>query len=362
MSTTDAFRQRLQLFREDCSSAKLDAALVTSPANIRYLCGFTGSNGGLLVTETTATLVTDGRYTLQASQETAGAGVRVKIARGSGEQAWPALLKRARRIGFENYRVRYGQWQTIAGHLPLGATLEPMGETIEKRRMVKSDGEVSAIRSSVELNSKAFTAAVGRFRSGMSETDLAAEIEYQMRLLGAERPAFDTIVAFRAKSALPHAHPGASKLDRNGLILIDMGSFRGGYASDMTRCIHLGKPGNKTRDLYRAVLESQLSGVDAVRPGVSAGSVDSAARKILRRHGLERAFVHSTGHGLGLEIHEAPRLGHKEKVPLAAGMTVTIEPGAYLDGDCGVRIEDTVLVTPTGVEVLTPTTKELITL
>ena len=196
----------------------------------------------------------------------------------------------------------------------------------------------------------------------MTETDLAAEIEYQMRLLGAEKPAFDTIVAFKKNSALPHARPGGARIDGNGLLLVDMGTFRGGYASDMTRCIHLGKPGAKTRKLYQAVLEAQLAAVDAVAPGVSASDVDAAARKVLRQHGLDKAFIHSTGHGLGLEIHEAPRLGRTDQTPLQTGMAITIEPGAYLDGVGGVRIEDTVLTTPTGVEILTPTSKELVLL
>ena len=139
-----------------------------------------------------------------------------------------------------------------------------------------------------------------------------------------------------------------------------MGTFRGGYASDMTRCFHLGKVGAKTRNLYRAVLEAQLAGVDAVAPGVAANQIDRVTRRVLRQHGLDKAFVHSTGHGLGLEIHEAPRLGRADATPLQAGMTITIEPGAYIEGSGGVRIEDTVLITPKGVEILTPTAKELV--
>lgn len=360
MSTHNEYRSRLGLLRQDAAALELDAALVSSLPNIRYLTGFTGSNGLLLVTARQATLLTDPRYTLQAAAETEGSGVKVAIAKGSLEEALTTKLGKGKRIGFENNRIPYRTWEHLQRTLPLNALLRPLGAAIETRRMVKSESEIASIRASVMTNSSAFEAAVARFRAGMTETDFAAEIEYQMRLCGAEKPSFDTIVAFRKNSALPHARPGAAKIDGNGLLLIDMGTFRGGYASDMTRCIHLGKPGAKTRGLYRAVLEAQLAGIDAIAPGVSAGDVDAAARKVLRKYGLEKAFIHSTGHGLGLEIHEAPRLGRGDGTPLQAGMTITVEPGAYLDGVGGVRIEDTVLTTPKGVAILTPTPKELV--
>jgi Xaa-Pro aminopeptidase len=189
--------------------------------------------------------------------------------------------------------------------------------------------------------------------------DLAAEIDYRMRKLGAERPAFDTIVASGARSALPHAQPSATILGRNELLLIDMGAALAGYASDMTRVLFLGCPGSRIKRIYNAVLEAQLAAIDAVRPGVTAAHVDGAARRSLRKKGLEKAFVHSTGHGLGLEIHEPPRIGRADKTSLREGMTITIEPGAYLEGFGGVRIEDTVVVTKAGCEILTPTSKKL---
>jgi Xaa-Pro aminopeptidase len=355
-------KRRLKHLREDMAALELDAAIVTALPNVRYLSGFTGSNGSLLVTGRGATLFTDPRYTLQAKTEAAESGVRVVIAKGPIEPTLAARLGKHKRVGFENQRMSYRTWEHFERALPAGAALKPLGGAIETRRMVKSEEELAAIRESVIINSQAFAAALTRFRAGMTENDFAAEIEYQMRLLGAEKPAFDTIVAFRKNSALPHARPGNTKIDGNGLLLIDMGTFRGGYASDMTRCVHLGKPGAKTRNLYRAVLEAQMAGVDAVAPGVTAGSVDDVTRGVLRKHGLDKAFVHSTGHGLGLEIHEAPRLGKADPTLLQAGMAITIEPGAYLEGIGGVRIEDTVLTTPTGVSILTPTAKELVIL
>jgi Xaa-Pro aminopeptidase len=353
-------KQRLALLREDLAALEYDAALVSALPNVRYLSGFTGSNAMLLVTPDQATLFTDSRYTLQAKTETAGSGLKIIIARRSLEEAILPRLAKLRRIGFENNRVSYRAWEHLNRSLPLGAALEPLGNVIEQRRMVKSESEIAAIRESVNINSQAFAAAAARFRPGITESDFAAEIEYQMRLLGADKPAFDTIVAFRQRSALPHARPGSNRIDGNGILLVDMGTFRGGYASDMTRCLHLGKPSAKMRGLYQAVLDAQLAGVDAVRPGITAGSIDVRIRRVLRKHGLDKAFTHSSGHGLGLEIHEPPRLGRKDPTPLQPGMTITVEPGVYLEGFGGVRIEDTVLTTPTGVEILTPTDKKLV--
>jgi Xaa-Pro aminopeptidase len=225
--------------------------------------------------------------------------------------------------------------------------------------MIKSDTEKALIRQSVETNSRAFEQAVSHVREGMPEQELAATLEYRMRRLGAEKPAFETIVAGGARSALPHAQPTADPLRRGGLVVVDMGALQEGYASDMTRMLFLGAPTPKVKRMYRAVLEAQLSAIDAVRAGVSTAQVDRAARRVLKAAGLDRAFVHSTGHGLGLEIHEPPRLAKTDKGRLRAGMAITIEPGVYLENFGGIRIEDTVFVTPTGCEIVTPTSKEL---
>jgi Xaa-Pro aminopeptidase len=211
-------KKRLRLLRDDAALLDLDAAIVTALPNVRYLTGFTGSNGLLLVTHRQATLLTDPRYTLQAKAETAGSGLKVLIAKGSLEAALPPRLAKLKRIGFENNRVQYRTWEHLQRSLPLSASLHPLGGVIEERRMVKSEEEISAIRESVNINSQAFAAALTRFRAGMTETDFAAEIEYQMRLLGAEKPAFDTIVAFRQNSAFPHARPGGARIDGNGLL------------------------------------------------------------------------------------------------------------------------------------------------
>lgn len=345
----------------DFASERIDALLITGAANVRYLSGYTGSNGLIVATPRSAIFFTDPRYTIQASQEVS---CRIKVvARGPLLPAAAALLKRmkAKRVGFEKAHLSYEQHALLTDRLP-GVRLVPVGPAIEQQRMVKSEEEIARIRRSVETNSRAFDRALKVIRPGATEVDIAAEIEYQMRRLGAEKPAFETIVASGDRSALPHARPTSKKLGSTELTLIDMGATEEGYASDMTRMLHLGRPSSKIRRMYNAVLEAQLAAIDAVRPGVTAERVDRAARTVLEQHGLDRTFTHSTGHGLGLEIHEAPRLGKRDKTKLEAGMAITIEPGAYLEGFGGVRIEDTVVVTGAGCEILTPTPKELITL
>ena len=338
---------------------KLDALIVSALPNVRYLCGFTGSNALLLLTGDGATLFTDPRYTIQAASE---ATCRVEVVKGSLFAAASKLIakKRWKRLGFEANRISWSAYNELDRALPSAAKLHPVNGLIEAQRMLKSEAEIGLIRQSVITNSKAFASSLKRIKPNITETELAAEIEFQMRRHGAEKAAFETIVAAGTRSALPHAQPTSEVVGTNRLLLIDMGAMRAGYASDMTRMLHLGKPGPKVRKLYNAVLEAQLAGISAIRENTTAGAVDRSARQVLKAHGYEKLFVHSTGHGLGLEIHEAPRVGSKDKTVLKAGMVITVEPGAYMEGFGGVRIEDTVLVTKTGCEVLTPTPKELI--
>jgi Xaa-Pro aminopeptidase len=342
-------------------SRKIDALIVASAPNVRYLTGFTGSAGLALLWAGGAVLFTDPRYAIQAAAQV---DCTVRVVRGGlhAEAMKVVARRRLRRIGFEDGRATYRLYREMQAGLPLGATLEPAAGLVEALRTVKSAAEIELVRRSVLLNSEAFARAMAEAGPGIAESALAAGIDYRMRLLGAEGPAFDTIVAAGARSAMPHAQPSSKTLRANQLLLIDMGASREGYASDMTRMAFLGRPGRRVRELYGAVLEAQLAAIDAVRPGVTAGSVDRAARRVLRAHGVEKAFVHSTGHGLGLEIHEAPRLAKGVETPLEAGMTVTIEPGVYLEGFGGIRIEDTIVVTSSGCEVLTPTSKELLAL
>jgi Xaa-Pro aminopeptidase len=339
---------------------KVEALLITALPNVRYLSGFTGSNGTVLLTGERAVLFTDPRYQTQAPLE---CDCDVKIAKGPVLAEALKLLKKlgVKRVGFERNRASFETYDYLKREAT-GVKLAGLPGLVERLRMVKSPVEIATIKASVELNSAALEQALATFRPGTTEIDMAAEIEYRMRRLGADGPAFETIVASGSRSALPHAHPTATAAANDQLLLIDMGAFVAGYASDMTRTFAVGRISSKAKRIYRAVLESQLAAIDSVKAGIPASSVDRAARSVLRRHGFEKMFIHSTGHGLGLEIHEGPRIGRKEATRLEAGMAITIEPGVYIEGFGGVRIEDTVVVTDTGCQVLTPTKKDLLVL
>jgi Xaa-Pro aminopeptidase len=352
------FHSRRERLADALSGRGAGALLIWTAPNVRYLSGFTGDNAAMLVLPGKAVLFTDPRYTIQAGQQVS---CQVKICKGPLVDGVAAALRKlgVLRIGYAPGRMTCAVFQSLQSHLPMKASFEPVAGLVEELRMIKSAAELDLIRRSVELNSRAFELAVGRVRPGMTEQDLAAEIEYRMRRLGAEKPAFETIVAGGRRSALPHAQPTAARLASGDLVVVDMGAFCDGYASDMTRMLFLGKPGARVKGIYRAVLEAQLAAIDRVRAGVAAYQVDAAARRVLRAHGYDRAFVHSTGHGLGLEIHEPPRLGKRDKTILQPGMAITIEPGVYLEDFGGIRIEDTVEVTETGCKILTPTSREL---
>lgn len=344
---------------------KADCLLVSSAANVQYLSGFAGSNGLILLTARETHFFTDPRYGIEASENIDATGIaKVHVVKGPLSGGAAAVIKRKhlKKIAFESATASYDDFLHLQEQLPLGASLVTAGKIIEERRMIKSESEIALIRESVRINSEAYERALKRIRPGVRELDIAAEIEFQMKMLGAEKPSFDTIVAAGARTALPHAHPGDYRLGANELLLIDMGASLHGYCSDMTRVAHLGKVSRRVQGMYRAVFEAQLAGIAAVREGATGGHVDSVTRNVLKKHNLDKAFVHSTGHGLGLEIHEMPRLGKKDQSILRAGMTVTIEPGAYVEGVGGIRIEDTVLVTATGCEILTPTSKEFVAL
>ncbi len=346
--------------------AGAEAMLVTELADVRYLTGFTGSNAALLLRGGRAVMFTDGRYTTQAAAEVEGA--KVVIAEKSALAAACALAveQGVMRCGFDSART------TVAG---LAAMREALPAKLRKSwfvattglvaglREVKDEIEQDRMREAAALCCRLFDQVLEHVVPGATEMEVALALEYMARLEGAERMSFETIVAGGKRSALPHGRATTAKLPRRGFVTLDFGVVLGGYCSDMTRTVHMGaarrgaagQPGE--REVYEAVLEAQEAGVQAVRAGVTAEAVDEAARGVLRARGLDEFFTHSTGHGVGVEIHEGPRLGKNQTQVLKAGMIVTIEPGIYLPGRFGVRIEDTVLVTATGCEVLTPTTK-----
>ena len=351
---------RLTRLRAALAHAKLDALLVTHLPNVRYLCGFTGSSGVLAVTADRAAFFTDGRYTTQANEEVKGAEIFVPKKPALTEAVPWLRRRRARRIGLEADRLSANAYAAIAkGH---ERAFRNTSGVVERLRMIKEPAEIEQIRKAVLLGASLFDVAVKTIRPGVAEADVAAEMEYQARRRGAEGMAFDTIVASGLRSALPHGRASRHAIPAKGFVVLDFGVILAGYHSDMTRTVHVGQPDPKALRQYRAVQEAQLAGVAAVRQGSTAEQIDRATRRILTKARLERYFTHSTGHGVGLEIHEPPRLGKGQKEPLLPGMVITIEPGAYVPGQGGVRIEDIVVVRERGCEVLTPTPKDLFVL
>lgn len=356
------YRARQRRLEATLAASGVDAFLATHLANVRYLCGFTGSSGAVALARGKRVLFTDGRYAAQARQEVEGVGV--VVARGPLLEATAAWLRRhpVRRIGVEAQHMTLATRSALVRLLPPRAGLKPLAGLLERQRMIKEPAEVALIRSAVCLGSSLFDRALKVMRPGVSEAEVAGEIEYAARRAGAQGMSFETIVAGGARSALPHGVASSQPIPNKGFVVLDFGVILGGYCSDMTRTVHMGRAPKQSREIYRVVREAQEEAIASVRPGVKAGEVDYAARKVLRAAGLGRYFTHSTGHGLGLEIHEPPRLGKDQAEVLEPGMVVTIEPGVYVAGRGGVRIEDVVVVTRRGCEVLTPTTKELIEL
>jgi len=314
-----------------------------------------------------AAFFTDGRYTAQAKQEVKGC--RIFISRKSALAAAAEWLAKNRRklaargqcrIGVEGEHLTLAERQRIAGILGSGFRLKPAPALVEQARMIKDEEEVDGLRQAEQLGSKLFDTVLKAIRPGVRETEVAAELEYAARRAGVDGMSFETIIASGDRSALPHGRASQATIPASGFVVCDFGVILAGYCSDMTRTVHVGRAGNEARSLYQAVREAQQAAVDAVRPGASVGEVDQAARKLLQKKGFGRYFSHSTGHGVGLEIHELPRLAARQPEVLELGMVITIEPGAYIPGKWGVRIEDMVVVTQTGCENLSGVSKELI--
>lgn len=350
---------RLSLLRQEMESARLDAFVVTHLPNIFYLSGFTGSAAVVIISRSGLTLFTDPRYTVQAKQEAQNAGV--KIVHGSLLSSAAEQLAREglRRIGFEAARLTVAQKAALD---EAGSSLRrwvPWDGRIEAARAVKDAAELSVMRQAAAIACSSWQEVLPLIKPGVLETDLAAEVEFRMRRKGASGPAFDTIIASGPRGALPHAHASDRAVGKNELVVCDLGAILRGYSSDLTRTVFVGRAPSEVRRWYSAVLRAQEAARNVLQSGVSAQRVDGAARKTLQRAGLGRQFVHSTGHGLGLEVHETPRLARGQKEILRAGMVVTIEPGVYIEGKGGIRIEDDALVTPNGAEYLTDANREL---
>jgi len=360
---------RLKKLQTVLERDSLDALLVTDLPNVRYLCGFTGTSGVLAICESGSVFLTDGRYHEQARAEVQGP--RIVIARKPPLVAAAEWLmekrskfrrKKPRRLGIESEHL------TVAGRTQLARLLRSdfrLRETrglVERARMVKDADEIACLRAAAALGASLFERALDVIRPGVKENEVAAEMEYAARRAGAEEMSFPTIIAAGKRSALPHGRASRAAIPSRGFVVCDFGVILSGYCSDRTRTVHVGRATGEARRVYEAVREAQAVAIETVRAGVSVGEVDQAARNVLKNKGLARHFTHSTGHGVGLEIHEPPRIAAGQTEVLRPGMVITVEPGVYIAGSGGVRIEDMVVVTERGCEVLAPASKELITI
>ena len=339
--------------------AELDGMLVTELTNLRYLTGYSGTNGLALIGPDRRTFVTDFRYVEQAAEEVGPSFERRRAPQDLLESVSEAVPEGPVRLGFEGAHV------TVHAHGRLRELLEdriqlvPTSGLVERLRAVKDPGEVQRIRAATALADEALERLLSESLVRRTEREVALALEVHMRQLGARRPSFETIVAAGPHGALPHAQPREVELEPGQLVVIDWGAELDGYCSDCTRTVATGEPGERAREVYALVGAAQLAGLEAVSAGAHGREVDSVARKVIEQAGYGERFGHGLGHGVGLEIHEAPRLSQRSEDHLEAGNIVTVEPGVYLPGELGVRTEDLLLVTEGGCEILTSVSKEL---
>ncbi|TWU02466.1 M24 family metallopeptidase [Stieleria varia] len=352
--------ERINRLRDRFQDLKIDAMLVSNEINVGYLSGFTGDSSWLLITEGSATIFSDGRYRTQIASEcptlkcvirTPSQQMVEMVREGVGE------LPDAR-IGIESQHISVAMMSSLTEKCP-ETNWQPVESAVEGLRMIKDAREIETLRRAVDINQRAYQSVVAKFRPEWTEREIAFELEATMRFLGGQGVSFQPIVGAGPNGALPHYRPGNVAIGDYPTLLVDWGTFYGGYASDMTRTLHRPDASEKFRSAYLAVLDAQLAAIDKIRPGVAAQDVDTAARDVLKNAGLGDYFVHGLGHGVGLQIHEAPRMSAVSTENLAVGMVITVEPGVYFEGDFGIRIEDDVLVTETGHEVLSTLPKGL---
>ncbi|MBN6186030.1 aminopeptidase P family protein [Aneurinibacillus sp. BA2021] len=350
---------KVQAIRARMQEEKLDGLLITNGYNRRYVSGFTGSSGCCLVTEHAAELITDFRYIEQANRQAPGFAIirhQTDMLETVVERAGTHSIKR---LGFEKNHMTYALYQHLA-ELSSGIELVPVAGLVEALRLVKTAEEVQIIKEAAAIADKAFAHILAYIKPGMTELAVANELDFYMRSLGAAGTSFDTIVASGVRSALPHGVASDKVIESGEMVTLDFGAYYKGYCSDITRTIAVGEPGEKMRQIYEIVLRAQLNGVAHIRAGLTGKEADALTRDIITEAGYGPNYGHSTGHGIGLEVHEGPTLSVRGEQALVPGMVVTIEPGIYLEGIGGVRIEDDVLLTADGCEVLTSSPKELL--
>jgi Xaa-Pro aminopeptidase len=351
--------RRVAAVRRRLVDLELDGLVVAGLENIRYLSGFSGSLGYLVIGSAAAEIVGDSRYWIQMEAESPGFTL---VRSGASHGLWTLVAERLkslglRRIGFESQRLTVDQHQRLGAALPSELTLVPTAGLIEELRMLKTAEEVGLLRAVASIAGRAFDRVRSAIRPGLRERDVAFLLEQTFRELGADGPAFDTIVAAGEHGALPHGRASDRILDRGDMVVVDFGARAGGYNSDTTRTIVVGTPTAEQTRVIEAVRQAQLASMALMKPGVAADAIDRRAREVLA--GEAHAFGHGLGHGIGLEVHERPFLSPSDQTTLQAGMVITNEPGIYVPGWGGVRLEEMVLVTDNGPEVLTPASQEV---
>ncbi len=351
-------KKRLEKLRELMRRQRINSLLLTDFVNVGYITGFTGGDSFALITPKSRYIITDSRYTEQAGKQ--APHFEIITRKGEMSQAVREIVRKHRLKGlsFESTGLSYELFRTYKKALP-GVRLKPEKPLVQKLRCIKEPREVRMIQKAVDIAQKAMRRVRKLIRPGIRENELAAEVEYQMRLLGGDREAFDTIVASGRNSSMPHAQCTDRRLRFGETITIDWGARCGFYNSDLTRVFFIGRIRPLFKKIYEIVLGAQRAAIKTIRPGVSAQEIDKAARDYIHKKGYGKWFTHALGHGLGLEVHEAPRIGQKVNTALKPGMVFTVEPGIYLPGRGGVRIEDDVLVTAGGCKVLSSFTRNL---
>jgi len=351
--------KRISAVRKKLDEMKLDAMLFTNLVNIRYLCGYTGSNGMLLVTKEDSLFLTDFRYKTQIETEVKGAE---RIVPEDGRLlvalAGRPEIETVGELGFEN-SIKYNELQITQKLLPTQINWVPVENFVAQMRWVKTSDEVGRIRKAIEVAEHALTDSLDYLRPGISEMEFAAEVEYRMRKGGAEKPAFDTIVVSGRRSALIHGIASPKVIEHGDFVTIDYGAKVHGYNSDITRTFIMGEPTPKQREIYELVYEAQTSTIKGIRPEMAGSEIDGIARKIIDDGGYGEYFGHGLGHGLGLEVHDNQGVGSRSENIIPKGSVITVEPGIYVPGIGGVRIEDDVLVEESGASVLTTLPKDI---
>ncbi|CAM3963265.1 Xaa-Pro peptidase family protein [Paenibacillus alkaliterrae] len=352
---------RVKRLRQLLSEQGFEAILIGSEHNRRYLSGFTGSSGMVLITHSDSYLLTDFRYRTQAPQQAAGFQI-VEHGTNPIENVRELLAQnKLKKLAFEQDHVVYSQFTAWSNTLS-GIALEPASGLVEQLRIIKDEAELQIMQEAADLADRTFNHILKIIRPGVRETDIALEMEVFMRSHGATSSSFDTIVASGERSALPHGVASGRIVGTNEFVKLDFGAYYNGYCSDLTRTVVVGTPADKHSEIYSIVLEAQLHALEHIKPGMSGREADALTRDIITKYGYGDLFGHGTGHGLGMEIHESPRLSKLSDTILTPGMTVTVEPGIYVPGFGGVRIEDDIVITETGIKILTSSPKDLITL